>query len=120
MMGLRRPVLINGMQAISGLVKLGYSHLLDLVQNDFETALSGEVPTGEANLFPFPYDWRRDVRAASRELKALVDRELPAWREHSGVSDAKVVILAHSMGAWLPVTTPSVGEGGDIARPSLR
>jgi hypothetical protein len=46
--------------------------------------------------FELPYDWRRDNRVAARKLK----RELEIWlgRRRQTHPDAKVVLLAHSMG----------------------
>ena len=50
------------------------------------------------NWFDFPYDWRRDNRVAARQLLEHAPRWLRDWRSHSGNSDAKLVIVAHSMG----------------------
>ncbi|MEG3959604.1 lipase/acyltransferase domain-containing protein [Microcoleus sp. herbarium2] len=52
----------------------------------------------EANFYQFPYDWRRDNRANAHILKKLIDKRLKRWREASGASDAKVILMAHSMG----------------------
>jgi hypothetical protein len=51
-----------------------------------------------ANYIEFPYDWRRDNRVSAKRLKELIDRELPKWRNYSDNPDAKVIVLAHSMG----------------------
>ncbi|CRK50565.1 conserved hypothetical protein [Rhodococcus sp. RD6.2] len=56
----------------------------------------GAVP-GE-NYFEFPYDWRRDNRVAARRLARLSRDWLAAWREKSGNSDAKLILVGHSMG----------------------
>jgi hypothetical protein len=50
------------------------------------------------NYFEFPYDWRRDNRVAARRLKRTAAQWLSAWRARSGNSQAKLVIVAHSMG----------------------
>src|SRR5215217_4684149 len=50
------------------------------------------------NLFEFPYDWRRDNRVAARRLKRQAHGWLDAWRASSGASDAKLVLVGHSMG----------------------
>jgi pimeloyl-ACP methyl ester carboxylesterase len=53
------------------------------------------------NLYEFPYDWRLDNRIAARRLESLVDRVLPVWRDFTGERDAKVIIVAHSMGGLI-------------------
>lgn len=50
------------------------------------------------NYFEFPYDWRRDNRVAAKRLAAMAPLWLAAWRESSGNADAKIVLVAHSMG----------------------
>lgn len=55
----------------------------------------------EANFYHFPYDWRRDNRANAHILKVLLDKRLKRWREFSGNQDAKVILLAHSMGGLI-------------------
>ncbi|HQV29183.1 MAG TPA: FHA domain-containing protein [Thermoflexales bacterium] len=47
-----------------------------------------------ADLLPFAYDWRRDLRAAAARLRD----ELAAWRAARGAPDEKVILIAHSMG----------------------
>jgi Lecithin:cholesterol acyltransferase len=50
------------------------------------------------NFFTFPYDWRRDNRVAARKLAAQSQRWLADWRQSSGNADAKLILIAHSMG----------------------
>jgi hypothetical protein len=50
------------------------------------------------NLFEFAYDWRRDNRVAARKLAQAAKGWLDRWRTTSGASDAKLVLVAHSMG----------------------
>ena len=49
--------------------------------------------------FELPYDWRRDNRVAARKL----ERELETWlgRRRRTHPDAKVVLVAHSMGGLI-------------------
>ncbi|GAA2986495.1 hypothetical protein GCM10010483_33580 [Actinokineospora diospyrosa] len=35
------------------------------------------------------------------QLDRFVRRALPTWREYSGARDAKVIVLAHSMGGLI-------------------
>lgn len=46
----------------------------------------------------FPYDWRLPVGLTARSLAEAVQRHLAAWRRRSGRPDARVVLVAHSMG----------------------
>ncbi|MFD6229202.1 hypothetical protein ACFWFZ_20370 [Streptomyces sp. NPDC060232] len=50
------------------------------------------------NYFPFPYDWRRDNRAAARRLAERSATWLRDWRESSGNTAAGLVLIGHSMG----------------------
>jgi pimeloyl-ACP methyl ester carboxylesterase len=52
----------------------------------------------DRNYFEFPYDWRRDNRAAARRLAKLSAGWLRSWREQSGNKSAKLILVAHSMG----------------------
>jgi pimeloyl-ACP methyl ester carboxylesterase len=47
----------------------------------------------------FPYDWRLSVEHNARELARVADDHLTAWRAHpTGSRDARLVLVAHSMG----------------------
>jgi hypothetical protein len=97
--GIRATGLMPDAHLVPGLVKIdGYSSLTRLITERFEVAPGSAEGNGPANFFEFPYDWRRDNRVAARKLKRLVDKHLPRWREYSGAKDAKVILLAHSMG----------------------
>lgn len=50
------------------------------------------------NYFEFPYDWRRDNRVHARRLRRCTHDWLRTWRQESGNADAKLVLIAHSMG----------------------
>lgn len=49
----------------------------------------------------FAYDWRLPVRRNARLLAEAAHDHLKGWRERSGRRDAKLVIVAHSMGGLL-------------------
>jgi len=77
---------------IPGLWKIdGYSKISKSITETFD-AQPGR------NFFEFPYDWRRDNRAAARTLARFSHDRLKAWRESSGNRDAKLILVAHSMG----------------------
>ncbi|MFL6125736.1 lipase/acyltransferase domain-containing protein [Actinophytocola sp.] len=49
----------------------------------------------------FPYDWRLPVAHNARLLAEKIDMHLGWWRAESGNPDARVVLVAHSMGGLL-------------------
>jgi pimeloyl-ACP methyl ester carboxylesterase len=69
----------------------GYGKVSTAIEEAFD------VRRGE-NFFEFPYDWRRDNRAAARKLARDTHDWLGAWRERSGNTDAKLILVGHSMG----------------------
>jgi hypothetical protein len=90
--GVTAPRLVADVHLIPGLWKIdGYSRLVAAVERRFD------VRVGE-NLFAFPYDWRRDNRVAAHRLARQSAGWLRAWRQRSGNPDARLIILAHSMG----------------------
>jgi hypothetical protein len=50
------------------------------------------------NYFDFPYDWRRSNARGASALESQAMDWLGKWREKSGAGDAKLVLIAHSMG----------------------
>jgi pimeloyl-ACP methyl ester carboxylesterase len=90
--GVTAPRLVEDLHIIPGLWKIdGYSGLLARLQADLGLDLGH-------NLFPFPYDWRRDNRASARRLQRLSLDWLKTWRDHSGNDKAKLIFVGHSMG----------------------
>ena len=84
---------------VPGLIKVdGYSKIARMITDNFQVVRGSLNDNRPANFFEFPYDWRRDNRVAARGLKTLIDRQLPVWRKSSGAQDAKVILIAHSMG----------------------
>ena len=69
----------------------GYTGLINALAANFR------LEAGE-NYFEFPYDWRRDNRIAAHRLRKASKRWLRAWRETSGNTGARLLIVAHSMG----------------------
>ncbi|MEM6401635.1 MAG: lecithin--cholesterol acyltransferase [Cyanobacteria bacterium P01_D01_bin.116] len=100
--GIKATRIIEDTHLIPGLVKIdGYTKTSRLITDNFDV-ISGNIyedaDDKAANFYHFPYDWRRDIRANARLLKRLIDKRLKRWIEYSGAEDAKVIILAHSMG----------------------
>ena len=80
---------------IPGLWKIdGYGRLAKTIRNEFD------IQPG-VNFFEFPYDWRRDNRVHARRLARESWDWLKRWRERSGNDDAKLVLVAHSMGGLI-------------------
>ncbi len=107
---LRATGLVNDFHGIFGLWRIdGYSTTLKALIDKFEVRV--DTPDGgitNANLIPFPYDWRLSSRIAAKGLQALIERRLPAYRDATRNPLAKVILIAHSMGGlvsryWLEV-----------------
>lgn len=82
----------------------GYNKISDLIAQNFKVTEGNIYDDPEelaANFYHFPYDWRRDNRANANILKSLLDKRLKRWREFSGNKDAKIILLAHSMGGLI-------------------
>ena len=77
---------------LPGLWKIdGYSGISKAITDTFDASPG-------RNYFDFPYDWRRDNRAAARRLQRLASGWLGNWRQTSGNRNAKLILVAHSMG----------------------
>jgi Lecithin:cholesterol acyltransferase len=97
--GVRATRLMPDAHLVPGLVKIdGYSSISRLVIDRFHVVPGHPDQDTPANFFEFPYDWRRNNIVAARKLKRLIDKHLPKWQEYSGANDAKVILVAHSMG----------------------
>ncbi|MGK7896784.1 MAG: lecithin--cholesterol acyltransferase [Xenococcus sp. (in: cyanobacteria)] len=114
--GIRAVRIVNDARILAGLIKIldGYSKTSELITEKFDVenskmAKNFEVIEGDiyndghkpANFYHFPYDWRRDNRINAKILNSLINKRLKAWREHSGNQDAKVILMAHSMGGLI-------------------
>ncbi|MCX5046244.1 hypothetical protein OG921_24025 [Aldersonia sp. NBC_00410] len=55
----------------------------------------------ESAILEFGYDWRLSVRHNAGLLAEAIDRHVDAWRVRSDRRDAKVHLVAHSMGGLL-------------------
>jgi pimeloyl-ACP methyl ester carboxylesterase len=93
--GITAPEVIRDIHLIPGLWKIdGYTKMLRYIEDTFDV-------TKGRNLFEFPYDWRRDNRVAARQLQRRTRDWLDEWRRSSGASDAKLVLVGHSMGGLI-------------------
>jgi pimeloyl-ACP methyl ester carboxylesterase len=101
--------LVQGFHGVFGLAKIdGYQALYETLRERFAVTEGSWVEDRPANLIAYPYDWRLSNRAAAHAFEAGIQRRLAAWREHTGEPEAKVILIAHSMGGlvaryWLEV-----------------
>lgn len=101
--GIKAVRLVEDAQVIPGLFKVdGYTKTTRMITDNLSNVIRGNIYDDSddkaANFYHFPYDWRRDNRASGKILKKLLDKRLKRWREYSGNQNAKVILLAHSMG----------------------
>ena len=83
---------IPDLHLIPGVWKIdGYTRVAESIRASFD------VEPGR-NYFEFPYDWRRDNRVSARRLERAAHDWLARWRETSGNQDARLILVAHSMG----------------------
>ena len=111
--GVRAVRLIEDLHSIPPLVEhAGYSVIRKGI-SDFFGLKEGSVeqPEESASFFTFPYDWRRDNRAAARKLQEFIQMQLPRWRESSGAKNAQVILIGHSMGGLVSRYYLEVLEG---------
>jgi triacylglycerol esterase/lipase EstA (alpha/beta hydrolase family) len=113
--GVRATAVIQDTHLIPGLWKIdGYTKTAQMVTDHFHVT-TGDIyndPVDKAaNFYLFPYDWRRDCRVNAKILKRLIDQRLQRWRESSGAADAKVILMAHSMGGLVSRYYLEVLEG---------
>jgi pimeloyl-ACP methyl ester carboxylesterase len=118
--GIKATALIQDTHLIPGFWKIdGYTQTANLITDNFDVTLGdiySDPDDKAANFYHFPYDWRRDSRANARILKKLIDKRLNRWREASGAADAKVILIAHSMGGLVSRYYLEVLEGWQDSR----
>jgi pimeloyl-ACP methyl ester carboxylesterase len=97
---------------VPGLVKIdGYSKLARMITNAFDIVEGSAHDDRPANFIQFPYDWRLDNRVNAQQLGAVLQHRLRLWREYSKIWDARVILVAHSMGGLLARYYLEVLEG---------
>ncbi len=108
--GVTAPRLVQDVHLIPGFWQIdGYTAI--------KTRLFAELTLEEGkNWFDYPYDWRRDNRVHGRQLGDRAPKWLDAWRKASGNKDAKLVLLAHSMGGLIARDFLERHDGWKITR----
>ena len=103
--GVRATRVLPDLHLVPGLWKIdGYGAITKRLKRQFDL-IPGD------NYFEFAYDWRRDNRVAGRRLRRLSHEWLKAWRAKSGADNARLVILAHSMGGLVARSFLELEEG---------
>lgn len=103
--GVSATRLLPDMHLVPGFWKIdGYGTITKSIRDTFD------VVEGE-NFFEFPYDWRRDNRVAARRLRRESHEWLKHWKVKSGNDDAKLILLAHSMGGLVSRAFLELEEG---------
>ncbi len=100
--GVKATRIFEDAMIVPGFMKIdGYTQTAQMITQNFDV-VEGDIYNDAwdkpANFYRFPYDWRRDNRANARILKAHLDRRLHCWRSRSGNPQAKLILMAHSMG----------------------
>lgn len=111
--GITAPRLAPDVHIIPGLVKIdGYSGISNMITNTFKVEKGNLIEKKPANYFEFPYDWRRDNRVSARKLKNFIDERLRLWQSSApNYKNAKVILIAHSMGGLVSRHYLEVLEG---------
>ncbi len=100
--GVEATGLVPDIHMIPGLWKIdGYTRLVEAIQKTFHTKKAHADEDKLANVILFPYDWRRSNRITAGRLKLAVDRFLPRWRKETYFKDARLILIAHSMGGLI-------------------
>jgi pimeloyl-ACP methyl ester carboxylesterase len=89
------PRLIPDATIVPGLIKIdGYTRIEEYLLSELH------LERGK-NYFPFPYDWRLDNRVHARRLETQALDWLRKWQSSSGATDAKLILVGHSMGGLI-------------------
>jgi hypothetical protein len=113
--GITATSVIHDAHLIPGLSKIdGYTALVKSLRNSLDLKLGSE---GQArNYWEFPYDWRRDNRETAQLFQRFAEQILAQWKNWSGASDARLIIIAHSMGGLVARYFLDVLGGWNICR----
>jgi hypothetical protein len=111
--GIKATRLIDDVYIVPGFVRGvdGYTLTKQVIFDNFDIIKGNIRENRPANFFEFPYDWRRDNRVNAKILKRYIDQRLQEWRNFTGIKDAKVILLAHSMGGLVSRYYLEVLEG---------
>jgi len=108
--GIVADALMPDLHLLPGIWKIdGYGKIAEAIKANF-TVTEGK------NFFEYPYDWRRDNRVAARKLARVAHGWLTAWRQSSGNTGAKLILVGHSMGGLVSRYFLECMEGWKVTR----
>ncbi|WP_127502347.1 esterase/lipase family protein [Actinoplanes solisilvae] len=112
--GVRAVGLMPGLHVIPGIWSpvAGYAGILKFLRGRRFQFVQDPVP----NLITFPYDWRLSNRHNARLLAERAGDALTRWRARPGMADAKLVIVAHSMGGLVARWFLEREQGAELTR----
>jgi len=85
---------------IPGFLKIdGYTALVEFLERNFAVERSQHGRAG--NLIEFSYDWRLSNRLNAGRLAQIAIPALERWRRQTGNQEAKIILIAHSMGGLI-------------------
>ena len=85
-----------------GPLSAGYESLLQHLESSYTLSRPDPSdPEHVPNLIPFAYDWRLSNRLTAACLAETVEAAHDRWIAHTRRTDARVVLIAHSMGGLI-------------------
>lgn len=110
--------LLSDIHVIPGIwsVSVGYEGMLTWFRKTFDVVEAGQDATRAINFVPFPYDWRLSNRASVAALKTKIEPILERFRAQSGNPEAKLILIAHSMGGLVARYYVDVLGGHEVTR----
>jgi len=97
--GIEATSVIRDLHVVPGLHKVdGYTALIRMIEGEFEIVTGATGDLRATNFVEFRYDWRQDNRVSAQRLDTVVGDHLKRWQRFSGATDAKAILIAHSMG----------------------
>ncbi len=111
--GITATSVVQDFHGVLGLGKIdGYTTLATLITDHFQVTRGALTSDAPANFFEFPYDWRLSNRHSATQLHEFITVRLANWRKApNGAPDAKVILIAHSMGGLVSRYYLEVLEG---------
>jgi pimeloyl-ACP methyl ester carboxylesterase len=113
--GVSATRLMTGLHLLPGLWAVDrYGRLVKGLKARF--TLNEVTADQSGNLLLFPYDWRLSNVVSAGMLAETASRELARWRKQTQNSDAKLVLICHSMGGLIARWFLEVLGGREMTR----
>lgn len=92
----------------------GYTGLVEYLEARFDVRRPAKDHAG--NLIEFPYDWRLSNRLSGQKLHDVAHPALERWRKETKNPEAKLILIAHSMGGLVSRWFLECLGGKDVTR----